>query len=324
LDVPVLTWTFPATELRLMFGAPPRGARTALWDPTADDEPAGLALDDVHAVLVPDAHDPRVLERVARAPHLRFVQLASAWHDGLAGVLPGGVTVADARGVHADGAAELAVGLALAQLRGIDDAARRMAVQHWSAAPGRRASLAGSRVLVVGAGALGTEVVARLRAFRASVTVVARTARETLDGHVHGVDELPHLLPRADVVVLAVPLTDATTHLVDEDFLAAMHDDALLVNVAHGRVVDTDALVDELGSGRLRAALDVTDPSPLPPDHLLWRAPNALVTPGVGRDTPLTAARLTELARRQLTALLAERPLENVVAGPPVIPLLDL
>ncbi len=318
----MLTWTFPTTELRLMFGAPPRGVRTGIWDPTVDDEPTGIPLDEVDAVLAPDSLDPLVLKRVAAAPRLRFVQLSTAGYEHLGGILPAGVTVANGRGVHSDETAELALGLILARLRGIDDAARRMTVQHW--APEQRPSLAGRRVLVVGAGSVGTEVAVRLRAFRASVSLVGRTARETLDGHVHGADELPRLLPHADVVVLAVPLTQDTTHLVDEAFLARMHDGALLVNVSRGRVVDTDALLDELGSGRLHAALDVTDPEPLPPDHLLWRAPNVLLTPHVGGDTPLTLVRTTELVRRQLTALLAERPLENVVAGPPVIPLLDL
>ncbi|TQL02748.1 2-hydroxyacid dehydrogenase [Cellulomonas sp. SLBN-39] len=312
----MLTWTFPTAELRDMLGEPPAGVRVGLWDQLVDDEPADVPLDEVDAVLAPDWVVPEPFERIARAPRVRFVQLSTAGYEHVRGVLPAHVTVANGRGVHSDETAELAVGLVLAQLRGIDVFARRMAVQYWEPGLVKRPSLAGKRVLVVGAGSIGTEIRSRLLAFRTTVTLVGRTSRDTPDGHVHGVDELPSLLPHADVVVVVIPLTDLSEGLVDAAFLGAMPDGALLVNVARGRVVDTAALLAELGSGRLRAALDVTDPEPLPPEHPLWRAPNLLITPHVGGDTPLTEVRVTELVRRQLTALVAGTPLENVVAGP--------
>jgi phosphoglycerate dehydrogenase-like enzyme len=143
---------------------------------------------------------------------------------------------------------------------------------------------------------------------------VATRARDDDRGHVHGADELAGLLPAHDVVILATPLTDATRGLVDAAFLAALPDGALVVNVARGAVVDTAALVREVSSGRLRAALDVTDPEPLPADHVLWTLPGALVSPHVGGDTSAFPPRARALLRDQFERYAAGRPLRNVVA----------
>ncbi len=141
-------------------------------------------------------------------------------------------------------------------------------------------------MLIVGYGSIGAAIEDRLAPFElARVARVARSARTTERGPVHPLTELPSLLPDADVVVLSTPLTDSTRHLVDAGFLARMKDGALLVNVARGPVVDTKALLTEVESGRLTAALDVTDPEPLPRDHPLWRAPGVLITPHVGGPT---------------------------------------
>lgn len=183
--------------------------------------------------------------------------------------------------MHDAGTAEWVVTAILAQLRGFPELARAQARREWAydrVAP--TDELTGRRVLIVGAGSIGAAVRARLAPFDVTFTLVARTARP--DEEVHAVTELPRLLPEADVVVLLVPLTDATRGLVDAAFLAAMPDGALLVNAARGPVADTPALVAELTSGRLRAALDVTDPEPLPADHPLWELPNVLLTPHVG------------------------------------------
>ena len=136
----------------------------------------------------------------------------------------------------------------------------------------------------------------------------------------HGVDELPELLPAADIVVVIAPLTPATRGLVDARFLATMHDGALLVNVARGAIVDTDALLAELRSGRLLAALDVTDPEPLPADHPLWSAPGLLVSPHVGGNSSAFLPRARALVRAQVARFVAGEPVENVVAGPPSSP----
>jgi phosphoglycerate dehydrogenase-like enzyme len=149
-----------------------------------------------------------------------------------------------------------------------------------------------------------------LAGFDVELTYVARTPREG----VHGTDELPRLLPEADVVVLIVPVTPETRGMVDASFLAAMKDGALLVNAARGVVVDTDALVAELTGGRLRAALDVTEPEPLPEGHPLWSAPNLLLTPHVAGAVPNTNERAAAALIDQLQRILAGQPLANVVA----------
>ena len=133
----------------------------------------------------------------------------------------------------------------------------------------------------------------------------------------HGIDELPDLLPDHDVVVVIVPLTDATRGLFDASMLGRMPDGALLVNVARGPVVDTDALVAECASGRLRAALDVTDPEPLPEDHPLWTTPGR---PHHARTSGVRPTRCGPAPSRscggRCRALLSGEPVDNVVAGP--------
>ncbi len=167
------------------------------------------------------------------------------------------------------------------------------------------------RVLVVGYGAIGAAIEARLRAFECEVVRVARTAR---DG-VHAIAELPELLPTADVVILIVPLTSETRGLVDAGFLAAMKQDALLVNLARGAVVVTDDLLAALHDGRVRAALDVTDPEPLPADHPLWDAPGVLISPHAGGASTAMWPRAHRLVREQLARFVAGEPLVNVMTG---------
>jgi phosphoglycerate dehydrogenase-like enzyme len=164
-------------------------------------------------------------------------------------------------------------------------------------------------VLIVGAGAVGMAIARRLEPFDVTLTLVARRPRPG----VHGIEELPALLPYADVVVLVVPLTPATRGLVDADFLAAMPDGALLVNAARGPVVDTEALTAEVGKGRLSAALDVTSPEPLPTDHPLWTMPNVLITPHVAGSVRGLLRRAYALVGAQLHRLCGGEPLENLV-----------
>jgi phosphoglycerate dehydrogenase-like enzyme len=240
-------------------------------------------------------------------PRLRLVQLTSAGAERFIGRLPEGVVLCNARGAHTPATAEWVLAATLAAQRGLPDLVRAQDAHRWE--PGTRRSLVGARVLVVGAGDIGRTVARMLAGFDAEVTFVARTAR---DG-VHSTDELPQLLPSADVVVLLVPVTPETTGLVDAAFLAAMPDGALLVNAARGVVVDTDALLAELARGRLRAALDVTEPEPLPEDHPLWSAPGLLLTPHVGGAVPQTAERAAAAVVAQVRRVLAGEELANVV-----------
>jgi phosphoglycerate dehydrogenase-like enzyme len=278
--------------------------RAHRYDP-ADGAPTGEAASA--QVLVPRGGAELPADLLAGLPRLRLVQLMSAGAEKFVGRLPEGVVLCNARGAHTPATAEWAVTALLAAQRGIPHFTRQQDAGRW--APRTEHSLIGARVLVVGAGDIGRTIGAMLAGFDVELTYVARTAREG----VRGTDELPALLPDADVVVVVVPVTPATTRLVDADFLAAMADDALLVNAARGVVVDTDALLAELRSGRLRAALDVTDPEPLPDGHPLWSAPGLLLTPHVAGDVPDTNARATAAVTDQLGRVLAGEPLRNVV-----------
>lgn len=247
------------------------------------------------------------LALMKRMPKLSVCQLLSAGYENALAFLPDGVTLCNAGGVHDASTAELALGLMLASLRGIDDAARDMSPGRWDHRT--RPSLADRHVVIVGAGGVGRAIERRLEPFETTVTMVGRTGRPG----VLAASELFAVLPSADVVVLALPLDSTTARSVDRSFLGAMKDGALLVNVARGKVVDTDALVAELSTGRLRAALDVTDPEPLPADHPLWRAPGALITPHVGGDTSAFLPRARRLVEHQVTLWLAGAELESVV-----------
>jgi phosphoglycerate dehydrogenase-like enzyme len=260
-------------------------------------------------VWVPQAGGPVPSDDtfLAALPHLRLVQLLSAGAERFVGRLPEGVLLCNARGAHTPATAEWVMTAMLAAQRGIPHFVREQDAGRWSSSIQR--SLVGARVLVVGAGDIGQAVGRMLTGFDAELTYVARTAR---DG-VRSTDELPDLLPHTDVVVLLVPVTPETVGLVDAAFLAAMPDGALLVNAARGVVVDTDALLAELTSGRLRAALDVTEPEPLPEGHPLWSVPGLLLTPHVGGAVPDTNERAAAAVTDQLRRVLAGEPLVNVV-----------
>ncbi|MFC8368636.1 MULTISPECIES: 2-hydroxyacid dehydrogenase [unclassified Streptomyces] len=246
---------------------------------------------------------------------VRVVQTLSAGTDNVEpGLkhLPAGVRLCNARGVHEASTAELTLALILASLRGVPDFVRAQDKGEWRG--GFRPALADKNVLIVGYGSIGAAIEDRLVPFElARVARVARSARTTERGPVHPLTELPALLPEADVVVLSTPLTETTRHLVDAGFLARMKDGALLVNVARGGVVDTKALLTELESGRITAALDVTDPEPLPSEHPLWRAPGVLITPHVGGPTSAFRPRAERLLVNQLRRHLNQEEPGNVV-----------
>lgn len=304
----MLTVTVPNADLLRRLDDLSDRVRLVVWDMESPLDPEAAA--EAEVVVVPHyfIRPPEAWDVLAALPRLSMVQLPSAGFEHALPRLPAGVTLCNGRGVHSTGTAELAVGLVLAMQRGLLDSARAMAEGRWHQP--LLPSLADRRVLVVGAGSVADAVVARLRPFEVEIVQVARTAR----GEVHGVDELGDLVGDADVVILTVPLDRTTYHLVDAALLARMKDGTLLVNVARGKVVDTHALLAELTTGRLRAALDVTEPEPLPPDHPLWRAPNVLVTAHLGGNSTATDARIAALVRRQLEAILEGADPINVVA----------
>ncbi|MFG2075910.1 2-hydroxyacid dehydrogenase [Nonomuraea maritima] len=264
-------------------------------------------VEDVEVWIPPLVPVPDVPGTLARMTSLRLLQTVTAGVEAYRPHMPEGAVLCNARGVHDAGTAEWAVGAMLAVLRefpGFVDAQRR---GEWTYH--HTGVLADSTVLILGYGSIGAALERRLAGFEVEIVRVARGAREG----VHAMDELPELLPSVDVVVLLVPSTPDTTGMVDAAFLARMKNGAVLVNAARGGVVDTGALLAELRSGRLRAALDVTDPEPLPAGHPLWTAPNVLITPHVAGSTPASVRRVVRLVRAQLERYLAGDELVNII-----------
>lgn len=269
-------------------------------------------LDEVEFYVLPYLSGAEAsMEIVAQMPRLQVVQTQTAGVETVLDLVPEGVTLCNAAGVHDASTAELAIALTLASGRQLDRFARNQPSGTWQPAFGT--SLADRNVLIVGYGRIGAAIERRLAGFE--VGSVTRVARRTRTGRVpvHAVDELPALLPAADVVIVIAPLTAATEGMFDADLLARMSDGALLVNVARGKLVDTDALAAETVSGRLRAALDVTDPEPLPADHPLWTAPGVLISPHVGGASSAFHPRRDELIADQLRRYVAGVDLENVI-----------
>lgn len=252
-----------------------------------------------------------VVRAIEQMPRLNVVQSLTAGVDHLTPYLREGMTLCNAVDVHDAATSELAVGMMIAAQRRFADLVRAQDRGEWDYR--LSSSLADRRVLIIGAGNIAQAIQRRLDGFECDVTLVGRSARPG----VHAIGELPELLPRAEIVVLIVPLTSETKGLVDKAFLAAMPDGALLVNVARGPVVVTADLLAELESGRLRAAVDVTDPEPLPPGHPLWSAPGLFITPHIGGAAESLWPRAHRLVSAQLARYAAGEELHHVVAGPP-------
>jgi phosphoglycerate dehydrogenase-like enzyme len=297
-------------QARELFGRPPAGVELTVWNGQGEPTDAVRRTE----FWVPQFLESSGIDRLLpELPGLQVVQLVSAGADAFVGRLPDGVLLCDARGVHGGSTSEWVLTVVLASLRELPRFVRGQDERRWDYA--FTDELAGKRVLVVGAGDVGGQIRRKLLTFDAEVTMVARRARPATGTEpvVHAVAELPALLPAADVVVLVVPLTGATRGLVDAAFLASLPDGALVVNGARGPVVDTAALTAELQAGRLRAALDVTDPEPLPADHPLWQAPGLLLTPHVAGSVTGFPRRAYALVRTQVERWLAGEPLDNEV-----------
>ncbi|MCG8919474.1 2-hydroxyacid dehydrogenase [Actinokineospora sp. PR83] len=260
-------------------------------------------------VLVPDFLTADQAGLVAALPRLKLVQLLTTGADAWIGRLPDHVMLSTCRGAHGGSSAEWVVGALLTVYRDLVGFVDAQRAGRWTTHVTE--TLQDKRVLVIGAGDLGRQLERRLLAFDASVTLVATSARPG----VRALAELPGLLPEHDAVVLVVPHTPATTGMVDAGFLARMPDGAVLVNVARGPVVDTGALLAELTSGRLRAALDVTDPEPLPEGHPLWSAPGLLLTPHVAGSCTGHRERAYRVVAEQVARFVAGDKPQNLVRG---------
>jgi len=294
-------------------------------DPVADElagldgvivevvSPDGSALPEsaasVQFYVPPFFPPPEAVTAMAQMPGLRVVQTLTAGFDRVRPYVPSGAVLCNARGAHDASTAEWVVGVAVASFRQFPYFAVEQAAGRWSYR--FTDSLAGKRVLIVGYGSIGQAVERRLAGFDVEVRRVARSSR---DG-VSPVADLPALLPDADVVILLAPVTRETVGMVDAAFLARMKDGALLINAARGVLVVTDDLVAEVRTGRLSAAVDVTDPEPLAPDHPLWALPNVLVTPHIGASNPYSLGMANKLVRAQAERYVTGQPLANVITG---------
>jgi phosphoglycerate dehydrogenase-like enzyme len=239
---------------------------------------------------------------------LQVIQSPNAGVDDVIPLRPKGVTLCNAAGVHDASTAELAVGLAIAARRGFAQFAKDQSVGKW--AHTTHAALTDSKIAIVGHGNIGKTIARMLSGFEVKVTSFSKSGT---DGALT-MDIFDEQLSTFDVIILIVPLNAQTRHLINAARLAKMKDGAALVNVARGAIVDTEALLAELNAKRIFAALDVTDPEPLPVGHPLWSAPNTIITPHVGGDSKAFEPRGRALVEAQLARFAAGQPLVNVVA----------
>lgn len=266
---------------------------------------------DVEMLVAGPEFADRLPELFKSLPRLRVVQSFSAGVDWLVPMVPKGVAVCRAVGVHDASVADWVMAAMLAMQRRLPEFIEAQRRAEWNRSEGDESEtkdLEGQSVVIVGHGSIGRALAARLEPFGVRVTGIAQHPRDDAQP----TSALPDLLPLADVVVNLLPLTPETEKFVNRDFLARMKPGALFVNAGRGRTVDTDALVSALKAGRIRAALDVTDPEPLPSDHPLWRAPNTLITPHVAGAVARWEERAYRFAGEQIRRFVAGEPLVGV------------
>ncbi len=247
------------------------------------------------------------LDYVPEMSHLETLQMPNAGYEDALPYLRPGMTLCNATGVHDASTAELAVGLAIAARRGFPQFMSNQSNAIWDHR--RWTSFSDSKIGIIGYGSIGQQIARNLSGFEVEVTGFSKSGRAGSKL----ISELDEYLPNLDIVILILPLNPESQHLFDARRLALMKDGALIVNVARGPIIETNALVAELNSGRLFAALDVTDPEPLPSDHPLWHAKNVLILPHVGGDTTAFEPRCQKLVRDQLELLATGKSLRNII-----------
>ena len=249
------------------------------------------------------------LELTKKMPNLKILQMPNAGYDDAMEYVRDGMTLCNGKSIHDDSTAELAVGLTIASLRGFPDFVRNQDKSDWVHVKNK--SINDRKIGIIGFGSIGTTIAKMLSGFAVEIIPFTQSGRD----NTIAITDLDKHLPTLDVVILILPLTKESKHLFDAKRLSLMKDGALLVNVARGPIVETDALVKELNSGRITAALDVTDPEPLPNDHLLWRAKGVLISPHVGGNTTAFESRARRLIESQLNLLAEGKPLNNVIVS---------
>jgi phosphoglycerate dehydrogenase-like enzyme len=277
--------------------------------------------------------DPYSTRAIPLWPHLHGVRLVLSMMAGtewIPAVVGPHVTICNAHGAHNIATAEWTLSAILATLKYFPFYLDVQSSGQWKRrfeASARYTALTGDprplyppvmleeltakKVLLVGYGAIGKEIERMLAPFHVDLLRVARTPRS--NPQVHAVAELDSLLPQAEIVILILPLTADSKGLIGSRPFALMRQGTLLVNAARGPIVDTDALVEALQSGRIRAALDVTDPEPLPDGHPLWGCPNLLLTPHIAGSSPQFARRALATAAAELRRYINGQPMHNVV-----------
>ena len=305
MSEPVPIVSLPTPELETALNALSCQANFVQWDLQS---PSPYSTIDI--VVPPYMSSPKLLSAL-KGVKTKLVQSQSVGFDGVADHLPKGHVFANAASVHETSTAELALGLIIASQRGIKDFILAADKGVW--APARYESLADRTVLLVGYGGVAQAVEERLKGFEVNILRVAKNARTTENGEVHSLDKLHSLLAQADIVVVAVPLNNETAGLINEEFLSSMRDGALLVNISRGPVALTAALVKEATNGRLRLALDVTDPEPLPNGHILFSLPNVIISPHVGGNSTAMTPRMARLIALQVEKIQRGEGPVNVV-----------
>jgi len=307
-DAQPLIVSVPSVQARADLGPLPEGVEVVVWDMS---EPAPYEHIDI--VVIPYMSRGSIAASL-ESVQTRLLQGQSIGYEGVAEALPPGRVFANAASVHETATSELALALTLAAQRRLPQFIRDAESSRW--APEWSPGLADRRVLLLGFGGVGKAVAARLAPFEVDIVRVASRARDEDGVHVHGVDELPNLLPDAQIVILTLPGGESTRHIINDAVLSALPDGALVVNVGRGSLIDPDALLDHARRGRIRAALDVTEPEPLPAGHPLWSTPGVLVVPHVGGLSAAMRPRISALVRRQIDRMLSgEAPLNVVIDG---------
>ena len=250
----------------------------------------------------------KALEYTTSMPNLKILQVPNAGFDDALEFLRPGMILCNARGVHDASTAELAVALAISSRRGFYDFAVAQQAGQWK--PKRYESFNDSKIGIIGAGSIARTLASYLAPYDVEISFFSRSGSDDaikiadLDAH------LPHL----DILILVLPLNAESKHLINAQRLKLMKNGAVIVNVGRGPIIDTDALISELNTGRIFAGLDVTDPEPLPQGHPLWSAKNLVLSPHVGGNSTAFDSRAKKLIERQLDRISRGVEPENIVA----------
>jgi phosphoglycerate dehydrogenase-like enzyme len=271
--------------------------------------PSASQLDEIEFYVPSYMGGLKTIEIIPRMKNLKVVHYNQAGYEDILPHIPQGIILCNGTGVHDVSTSELAIGLAIASRRGFAEFMDNQKQGVWKRT--RKPALADSHVGIVGYGHIGKRIASLLEMFETKVTAFTRSGS---DGSIK-IAEFDDYLPKLDVIILILPLTAESKNFMNANRIKKMKDGATLINVARGAIVDTDALVAELNTGRITAGLDVTDPEPLPAGHPLWSAPNLIISPHVGGDSGAFVPRARKMVQEQLARIAKNEPLINQITG---------